>query len=111
MFGKLVFDWESKNKDVIVELAERYGIKRVVVSAYYPQANKIIEHSHKSIVNTLLKMFFGGFINWIQNLSAVLWANQLTVYTSPGLTFYYIGCGSKLVFFIELEIFTWRILP
>ncbi len=70
----------------------------------------MIEHGHKPIVDVLSKMSDGGSTNWVQNLPAVLWADQSTVRTSTGLTPYYICCGSEPVFLIELEVPTWRIL-
>ncbi len=54
-FGKLVIDGGLENKKAVEELAERYGIKRVVVSAYHPQANGMIERGHKPIVDVLSK--------------------------------------------------------
>ena len=62
-FGKLVIDGGSENKDAVAELAERYGVKRVVVSAYHPQANGMIERGHKPIVDALSKMSAGGSTN------------------------------------------------
>ena len=110
-FGKLIINGGSENKDTVAELAERYGIKRVVVSAYHPQANGMIERGHKPIVDALSKMSVGGSTNWVRNLPAVLWADRSTVRTSTGLTPYYICCGSEPVLPIELEVPTWRILP
>ena len=40
-FGKLVLDGGSENKKAVAELVQRYGIKTVVVLAYYSQANGI----------------------------------------------------------------------
>ena len=110
-FGKLVIDGGSENKDAVAELAERYGVKRVVVSAYHPQANGMIERGHKPIVDALSKMSARGYTNWVRILPAILWANRLTVRTSTGLTPYYICYGNEPVFPIELEIPTWQILP
>lgn len=110
-FGKLIIDGGSENKEAVAELTRRYGIKRVVVSAYHPQANGMIERGHKPIVDALSKMSDGGSTNWVRNLPAVLWADRSTVRTSNGLTPYYISCGNEPVFPIELEIPTWRILP
>ena len=106
----MIINKGSKNKDAIAELTQRYGVKRGVVSVYHPQANGMIERSHKPIVNALLKMSDRGSTSWIQNLPAVLWANQSTVYISTGLTPYYICCGSKPVLSIELEVPIWQIL-
>ena len=109
-FRKLIIDGGSENKEAVAELARRYKVKRVVVSAYHPQANGMIERGHEPIVDALSKMSDGGSTNWVWNLPAVLWADRSTVRTSTGLTPYYINCGSKPVLFIELEIPTWRIL-
>ena len=110
-FGKLIIDGGSENKEAVAELARRYKVKRVVVSAYHPQANEMIERGHKPIVDALSKMSDGGSTNWVRNLPVVLWADQSTVRTSTGLTPYYICCGSKPVLPIELKVPTWRILP
>ncbi len=97
-------DGGSENKEAVAGLARRYKVKRVVVSAYHPQANGMIEPGHKPIVDALSKMSDGEFTNWVRNLPAVLLADRSTVRTSTGLTPYYINCGSKLVLPIELEI-------
>ncbi len=70
----------------------------------------MIERSHNPIVDALSKMSDGGSTNCVRNPPAVLLADRLTVRTSSSLTPYYICCGSKLVFPIELEVPTWQIL-
>lgn len=74
-FEKLIINRRQENKDAIAELAERYKIKKIVVSAYYSQANEMIERGHKLIVNTFLKMSAKESTNWDQNLPTVLWAD------------------------------------
>ncbi len=110
-FRKLIIDRGSDNKDAVAEWTKRYWVKPVVVSAYHPQANGMIENGHKPIVDALSKMSDGESTNWILNLHAVLWADRSIVRTSTGLTPYYICCGSEPVLPIELEVPTWRILP
>lgn len=34
-FGKLIIDEESKNKEVVAELAQKYKVKRVIISSYH----------------------------------------------------------------------------
>ncbi len=109
-FGKLIIDGGSENKEAIAELAQKYKVKRGMVSAYHPQANRMIERGHKPIVDALSKMSDGGCKNWVQNLPSVLWVDRSTVRTSTGLDPYYINCGSEPVLPIELEISTGRIL-
>lgn len=74
-FEKLIINGRQENKDAIAELAERYKIKKIVVSAYYSQANEMIERGHKLIVNTFLKMSAKESTNQDQNLPTVLWAD------------------------------------
>ena len=71
-FGKLVIDGGSENEEAVAELTQRYGIKRVVVLAYHPQANCMIERGHKPIVDALPKMSDGRATNWVRNLPEVL---------------------------------------
>ena len=110
-FGRLIVDGGPENKDLVEELTVRYGIKRVQVSSYHPQANGMIERGHRPIVDALSKMTDGGLGNWVENLPAVLWADRSTVKSTTGLSPYYVTCGSEPVLPIELEVPTWRILP
>ena len=110
-FGRLIVDGGPENKDLVEELTARYGIKRVQVSSYHPQANGMIERGHRPIVDALSKMTDGGLGNWVENLPAVLWADRSTVKSTTGLSPYYVTCGSEPVLPIELEVPTWRILP
>ena len=61
----MVIDEKSKNKDVVVELAEKYEVKKIVVFAYHFKSNRMIECDYKPIVDALSKMSVGGSINWI----------------------------------------------
>jgi hypothetical protein len=47
---------ELKNKNAVIELTNRYEIKRVVVFEYHSQVNEMIEREHKSLINSLSKM-------------------------------------------------------
>ena len=62
-FGKLVIHVRSENKDAIVELAERSRERKIVVFTYHPQANGMIERSHKPIIDTVSKKFVRGPTN------------------------------------------------
>ena len=61
-----------ENKALVVDLVKRYGIYRLLVSAYYPQANGIVEQGYKPIVDVLGKITNRGFTGWIKHLPAVL---------------------------------------
>ena len=103
-FGKLVIDGGQKNLEVAETLAARYSIKYIVISAYHFQANRMIEQSHKPIMDALSKMLG----KWVENLYAVLWADQST-HNPTDIIFFCMVCGSKSVLPIELDILTWQI--
>ena len=102
---------DPENKDVVNQFAVNYGIKRVVISAYKFKVNGMIERGHLSIVNAFAKITDGGKGNWVQNLHAVLWADRITVRKSTGYTPFYLNVSSEPILLIELNIFTWKILP
>lgn len=89
---------------------DKYGIKRVLISAYYPQANGIVKRGHRPIVNAVAKIRENRGENWVSHLSAMLWADRSTTKNTTNSTFYHIVCGQNPVLPIELKFLTWRIL-
>ena len=110
-FGKLIVDGGPENKGYVQVLAEKYNIKRVLTSAYHPQANGMVERGHRPIVDALAKMGENKSLRWVSNLAAVLWADRSTVKTSTAITPYRMLFGQDPVLPIELKFPTWRILP
>ncbi len=110
-FGKLVIDRCLENKEVVEEWERGYGMKQVLVSAYNPETNGIIEHGHKPIMDLFSTISAKGRENWVRNLPAVLWADRSTLRTSTSLTPYYLNCGSVPLLLIKLEVATWKIWP
>lgn len=72
MFDKLIVDGGAEKKGLAEGLVNKFGINRIIISAYHPEANCMIERGHQSIVNGLAKMTEGGLGKWVDNLSAVL---------------------------------------
>ncbi len=109
-FGKLVCDGGPENKKYVEALALRYGINRVVASAYNPTANGVSERGHQPVINGLAKMD-GGDRKWVENLPAILWADRTTVRAPTGKTPYEILYGYRCVLPIETRIPSWSTLP
>ena len=68
----MIINRRLKKQNAVAELTDRYGMKKIIVSAYDPQLNEMIDHGFKPIVNDLSKLLDRRFINWVWNLSAVL---------------------------------------
>jgi hypothetical protein len=60
IFGRLVINKGSENKDLIMQFVTDYSIKRVVISPYNAKANGMIERDYKPIINALTKIIKGG---------------------------------------------------
>ena len=103
----MVVDGGRENPGVAEALANRYGIKCVVTSAYHPQANGIIERGRRPIIEALSKV--PG--KWVENFHAILWADRSTTHNPTSLTPFRMVCGTEPVLPIELDISTSRILP
>lgn len=109
LYGKLVVDGGTENKEVVEELTARYGIRRIEISAYHPQSNSV-ERGHKPIKDALSKLSNAGKGNWVDNLQACFWADRTTVRTSTGMSAFRFNYGYEPIMPIEEEIPSWNFL-
>ena len=63
VFERLIVDGGGENKAEVIELTQRLEIKRLVVSTFHPQANRMVEQGHKPIVDALAKIINGSLNN------------------------------------------------
>lgn len=70
IFRQLILDSERENKAKIIELMQCFKIKQFVVFAFYPQANGMVEHGHKPIMDAFAKITNRSLNNWIESLLA-----------------------------------------
>ncbi len=110
VFDKLICDREPENKMWVKMLAELYGIDWIVVSAYNPEANGMVEREHKPLINALSKMTAEGLGKWPDLLALILWVNQTTIKRSTGRTPYEILYEYACILAIEARISTWSTL-
>ena len=78
-FGKLACDGSPENNKGTEDLLAKYRIPRIMVSAYRPMTNGMIEHGHQTTLNSLAKLNNGGYSDWVQNLVFVMWVDRTTV--------------------------------
>jgi hypothetical protein len=105
---RIIMDGGPENKNAIVdELLKRYNIKKIEISAYHPQANGLIEVGHKPIKNCLAKLKHAGKGTWMNNLSAVIWADRVTIRGPTGMSPFEMLTGNIPLLPIDLEFPTW----
>ena len=69
---KAVMDGGGENKKITKALLENYRVHRIVVSAYHPQANGLVEREHDAIVNSLSKYCSQNPERWVEYLPLAL---------------------------------------
>jgi hypothetical protein len=109
LYGKLIVDGGTENKSLVAELTKRYGIRRIQISAYHPQANPV-ERGHQPIKDSLAKLAEAGKGNWLKNLHACLWADRTTVRASTGVSPFRFNYGYEPIMPIEEEVPGWSFL-
>ncbi len=110
MFNRLIVDRGLENKVDVKSLAKKFGIKWIVISAYYSLANGIVERSHCPIKDILSKIIKGSKGDWLKNLSIVLLIDRTTVKTIMGFSSFRLIYRAEAILPIELEVLMWRIL-
>ena len=111
IFRKCIIDRGPENKSLSEALIDRYGIKRVVTSAYHPQANGMAKRGFQPLVNSLAKLTTGPATrSWVTCLPIVIWADRTTVRASIGMTPYEFEYATRPVLPIELRYPTWNVL-
>ena len=104
---KIVVDGGTENQGYVIELINKYGLKKSQISLYNPRANGQVKRGHAPLVNALIKM--RG--KWIENLPTVLYADRATVRRSTGYSPHRLVYGCEMTLVVELDIPTYATLP
>ncbi|KAI1507933.1 Integrase core domain containing protein [Pyrenophora tritici-repentis] len=104
---RISVDGGTENKSVVQSLATLFGIQRVQASAYNSRAQGLIERGHQGFIHGLAKM--PGL--WIDNLSAITWAERVSLRRPLGFSPAQLVLGQNPVLPIELVVPTWQSLP
>jgi len=72
VFDKLICNKESENKMWVKMLTELYEIDQIVVSAYNFEANGMVKHEHKPLIDALFKITAEGLSKWSDLLTLIL---------------------------------------
>jgi len=70
-------------------IAEHYHIYHIRISAYNSQSNGVVETTHRTIRDGLIKMCAGNIKKWYEYAPHMFWADRVTTRKSTGMTPYY----------------------
>ena len=59
-------------------LSEKYHINHIRISAYNSKANRIVERSHRTIRDSIVKACNSDITQWPNMTSHVFWADHVT---------------------------------
>src|SRR4030095_9040159 len=107
---KAVTDGGGENKKIAKALLENYKVHRIVVSAYHPQANGLVERGHDAIVNSLSKYCSQNPGKWVEYLPLALWADRISVRRSTGYSAFELLHGSDCLLPIDISLPSWSVV-
>ncbi|KXN84081.1 hypothetical protein AN958_00481, partial [Leucoagaricus sp. SymC.cos] len=74
-------------------IADWYHIRHIRISAYNSQSNGVVETTHRTIRDGLVKMCAGFIKNWYEYAPYIFWADHVTTRKSTGMTPYHAAHG------------------
>ena len=107
---RIVLNRGSKNLNLMKDLLEHYRIKRMVVSAFHPQANGLVEWGHDSVVNSLSKYCSKDPGDWVKYLPLTLWADRISVRRSTGYSAFELDYGRDYLLPVEFALESWSVV-
>ncbi len=107
---RFVMNEESKNKEIVETLIEKYKIKRMMMLTYHSQMNDLVKRNHTAVVNVLIKITVDESMRWVRSFVNVLWVNKIIIRTFIEMTSYHVLYDCNVILFIELDVSIWQIL-
>jgi hypothetical protein len=111
----LITDGGAENVNLPVQLVcEKFAIKHQVTSPYHPQANGMVERSHRDMIDGITKATMtrdeASLRLWPAEFHAALWAYRITTRRTTGFSPYYLVYGIEATLPIDLLFDTWTTL-
>jgi len=107
---QLTTDNGSEFAGVVQELADRYNVPIARAAPYHPEANGMIERSHRTWIGSIYIACQGEPSNWSKYFYACMWADRVTVRRTTGHTPYYLLYGKQHIFPFDITDASWYTL-
>ena len=89
--------------EVVQELCNLFGVKRVRTSAYHPQSNGAIERQHQTVIKMIRRLSQDEKANWPKHLPELIQAYNGTRSAITGYSPHYLLFGYRPRFPIDLH--------
>ena len=81
--------------EVVQELCNLFGVKRVRTSAYHPQSNGTIEWQHQTVIKMIRRLSQDEKANWPKHLPKLIQAYNGTRSAITGYSLHYLLFGYR----------------
>ena len=107
----IIVDGGFESKGEVDSICDQLGVKKHMITANYPQANRVVERGHKQLIDGRSKACSGKSpAKCPEYLNDVLWADRITVQKSTGFSPFDLVYGRKCLLPIEAIFSTWQIV-
>ena len=92
-------------------LSEKYHINHIRVSPYNSKANGIVERSHRTIRDSLVKACDGDITQWPNLVASTFWADHVTTRRATGHSPFYMAHGIEPLLPLDITEATFMLPP
>ncbi|KAK4693986.1 hypothetical protein P7C70_g8824, partial [Phenoliferia sp. Uapishka_3] len=107
-FYQATLDGGTEFKGEVIKALCEFGIRRIVIAAYHPEANGMEERGHQPLVDCLIKISDTPK-SWARHLPMVLFADHISMRRTKGMTPFAMLYGTEAVLPIDRNEDTWII--
>jgi transposase InsO family protein len=88
----------------LAKFCDKFRIKLIHSTPYYPQANGLAESSNKSLIRIIKRLLEDNNKAWHSRLKFSLWADRVTTKRSIGVSPFQLVYGAEVIFPSHLSI-------
>ncbi|KAK4698422.1 hypothetical protein P7C70_g7853, partial [Phenoliferia sp. Uapishka_3] len=107
-FYQATLDGGAEFKGKMIDALKSFGIRRMVIAPYHPEANGMEERGHQPLVDCLVKICDSPKL-WAKHLPMVHFADRISVRRTTGMTPFAMMYGTEAVLPIDHNEETWMI--
>jgi hypothetical protein len=82
----------------LIQLCEKFGIKLIHSTPYYPHGNGLVESSNKSLIKIIKRWLEDNKKAWDSKMKFPLWVDRVTTKRSLGISPFQLVYGTEAVF-------------
>jgi hypothetical protein len=108
---EVVTDNGSTYVKAVEELSQKYNLRHIRISAYNSRANGVVEQSHRTVREAIVKACAGDIDKWPEVVPAVFWAERIAINSATGMSPFYMAHGLHPTLPMDIDQATWLVPP